>query len=61
VIENEICKMYGMAVIGRTDEVAEQFYAISPERRIKHPAVARITELAREELFSAPKSPPEDS
>ena len=50
-IEDEICKMYGMSVIGRTDAVTEQFYAISPERRIKHPAVARITEVARSDLF----------
>ncbi|MFK8029637.1 MAG: transcriptional activator NhaR [Gammaproteobacteria bacterium] len=51
VIENEVCKMYGMAVVGRTTEVTEQFYAISPERRIKHPSVAKITETARNELF----------
>ncbi|MCJ7592519.1 MAG: transcriptional activator NhaR [Woeseiaceae bacterium] len=52
VIENEICKMYSMSVIGRTDSVSEQFYAISPERRIKHPSVARITDTARTGLFS---------
>lgn len=51
VIEKEICKMYGMSVIGRTDSVTEQFYAISPERRIKHPSVVRITEAARSDLF----------
>ncbi len=51
VIEKEICKMYGMSVIGRTDSVTEHFYAISPERRIKHPSVARITEMARSDLF----------
>lgn len=51
VIEKEICKMYGMSVIGRTDSVTEQFFAISPERRIKHPSVARITEIARSDLF----------
>jgi LysR family transcriptional activator of nhaA len=53
VIENEICRMYGTAVIGRTSDITERFYAISPERRIKHPAVARITEAARTDLFSA--------
>lgn len=52
VIEKEIGKMYGMAVIGKTDSVTEQFFAISPERRIKHPAVVRITEAARSDLFS---------
>ena len=51
-IENEICRMYGTAVIGRAPDITERFYAISPERRIKHPAVARITEAARTDLFS---------
>lgn len=51
VIEEEICKMYNMAVIGRTDAITEQFFAISPERRIKHPSVVRIIEAARSELF----------
>ncbi len=54
-IQDEVCKMYGMAVIGHTDEVTEQFYAISPERRIKHPSVVRITESARMELFAKPE------
>jgi len=53
VIEEEICKMYNMTVIGRTDEITEQFFAISPERRIKHPSVARIIEAARSELFTS--------
>ncbi len=50
-IEKEICKMYGVAVAGRTGDITERFYAISPERRIKHPSVARIIEVARTELF----------
>jgi LysR family transcriptional activator of nhaA len=52
VIEDEICKMYNMSVIGRTDEITEQFFAISPERRIKHPSVVRIIEAARTQLFT---------
>ena len=52
VIEEEICKMYSMTVIGRTDAITEQFFAISPERRIKHPSVVRIIEAARTQLFT---------
>ena len=52
VIEEEICKMYSTSVIGRTDTITEQFFAISPERRIKHPSVARIIEAARKQLFA---------
>ncbi len=50
-IAAEVEKQYGVVVIGTTDEVREQFYAISVERKIRHPAVAAITETAREWLF----------
>jgi len=49
-IAAEVEKQYGVVVIGQTDEVREQFYAISVERKISHPAVAAITETAREWL-----------
>lgn len=51
-MENDVIEKYGVRVIGHTDEVKEQFYVISPERRIKHPAVTLITEAARTSLFS---------
>jgi len=50
-IANEVEKQYGVTVIGKIEDVREQFYAISVERRISHPAVAAITETAREWLF----------
>lgn len=53
VIENEIRSQYNVKVIGRTAEVREKFYAISPERSIKHPAVAAICDSAREQIFSS--------
>lgn len=49
-IAEEIKKQYGVSVIGETEEVKEQFYAISVERHISHPAVAAITDSAREWL-----------
>ena len=51
-IESEIRRQYRMSVVGRTDEIVESFYAISPERRLKHPATAAISEAARTELFA---------
>jgi len=51
VIEAEIRKDYGVAVVGRTDTVRERYYAITIDRRIKHPAVAAISEAARTRLF----------
>ncbi len=51
-IEAEIKHQYRVSVVGRTDEVKEAFYAISPERRLKHPAAAAISEAARTDLFA---------
>jgi LysR family transcriptional activator of nhaA len=51
-IETEVCRMYRTKVIGRVESVREGFFAISPERRIKHESVALITETARTELFA---------
>jgi len=46
-IADEVENQYGVELIGQTDAVREQFFAISVERRISHPAVAAITEAAR--------------
>ena len=51
-VEQDVLDKYAVRVIGRTDEVKERFFAISAERRIKHPAVAAITESARTDLFT---------
>jgi len=52
-VEDDVVAKYGVRVIGRTEDIKERFYAISAERRIKHPAVTAITETARSELFSS--------
>ncbi len=57
VIEEEICRMYHMSVVGRTDEVTERYYAISPERRLKHESVVVITDTARTDLFDTVAAP----
>ena len=54
-IAKEVKKQYNVVSIGETNEIREQFYAISVERKISHPAVAAITETAREWLFSDKK------
>jgi len=51
-VERDVLSKYSVTVIGRTDEVKERFYAISAERKIRHPAVSAITEAARLDLFS---------
>jgi LysR family transcriptional activator of nhaA len=51
VMEKEICRQHGMRVVGRLRDVRQQFYAISVERRLKHPAVIAISDAARQKLF----------
>ena len=53
VLEDETIAQFGVEVMGRTDELVEEFFAISVERRITHPCVVAITDAARKELFSA--------
>jgi len=50
-VEEDVMAKYSVQLIGRTDAVRERYYAISAERRIKHPAVATITQAARTDLF----------
>lgn len=49
-ISEPVEHMYHARMIGDAEGVIEHYYAISPERRLKHPAVVRITEIARAEL-----------
>ena len=51
VIATAVCKTYGVEVVGQVPEVTERFYAISTERRIRHPGVLAITESARSQVF----------
>ncbi len=53
VVEQETTGQFDVQVIGHTDEIVEDFYAISAERRITHPGVAAITQAARGALFSS--------
>jgi len=55
-IAAEVCQQYNVAVIGSTREVTEQFFAISVERRLSHPAVIAITSAARQELFRSDRA-----
>jgi LysR family transcriptional regulator, transcriptional activator of nhaA len=47
VIAREIGRRYRVVPIGTVEAVRERIYAISAERRVKHPAVAAIAARAR--------------
>jgi LysR family transcriptional activator of nhaA len=51
VIEAEVLGDSRIRVVGRSDAVRQQFYALSVERKIKHPAVAAICKVARQDIF----------
>jgi LysR family transcriptional activator of nhaA len=51
VIEAEVMRQFNVSVIGRTDEIETCFYAITVERRLRHPAVVAIAEAARSKIF----------
>lgn len=50
-IAHDIVAQYKIAAISKTEDVLEQFFVISAERRIKHPALDAIVETARQRLF----------
>ena len=55
VLEKEVMRQFGVTVVGRLEDVRERFYAISVERRLKHPAVIAISEAAHEMLVATRK------
>jgi LysR family transcriptional activator of nhaA len=50
-IEADVRARHDVRLVGRVPGLKERFYAISAERRIKHPAVVAISESARQRLF----------
>ncbi len=49
-IADDVAQQYKARIIGHCDGLSEQFYAISVERKLRHPAVVAITSAAREWL-----------
>ncbi len=52
VIEAEIRARYRVELVGRVKAIRQRFYAISVERKIRHPAVVAICEVARTHIFA---------
>ena len=50
-IADEICRQYEVELAGELEGVVEHFYAISVERRIRHPAVLAISSSAKSTIF----------
>ncbi|MDZ4693827.1 MAG: LysR family transcriptional regulator [Deltaproteobacteria bacterium] len=50
-IESEIKRTFEVELVGRLESIRERFFVISVDRRLKNPAIAAITEAARNDLF----------
>ena len=51
VASTEICRQYRVRKLGNIEGLTERFYAVTVERRLKHPAVVAISESAKEAIF----------
>lgn len=52
-IEQAVKRTYRLVPIGSTEEVQERFYAISADRKFRHPAVVAISDAARTGIFAS--------
>jgi LysR family transcriptional activator of nhaA len=59
VMRDEVRRLYGVEVVGEARDIDMRYYAISAERRLKHPAVMAVSEHARQDLFV--QAPPMDT
>jgi LysR family transcriptional activator of nhaA len=51
VMRDEVRRLYDVEVVGEAGDIDMRYYAISAERRLKHPAVMAVSEHARQDLF----------
>ena len=49
-IRHEVERKYAVQVIGQVGNVRERFFAVSLDRKLRHPAVVAISEAARARL-----------
>ncbi len=52
-IVDHVCEQYKVVELGRIEAVVEHVYAITTERRISHPAIVAIRQVARQDVFRA--------
>ncbi len=51
VVAKDVLRRYKVRLVGRAPDLRQRFYAISVERKLKHPAVVAICEGARRNIF----------
>lgn len=53
IIDKHVIEQFGVKLIGRTTDITEHYYLISPERKVKHPAVHHLLKEGKK-LFNQP-------
>lgn len=51
IIESEVQRQYGVDILGRVESIRERFYALTVNRRLRHPAAVAMSEAAQQALF----------
>lgn len=54
-IESHVTREHDVLVLGRVETVREQIYAITNERKLTHPVVAAIYNIAQHDIFGTPE------
>jgi LysR family transcriptional activator of nhaA len=49
-----VSDQYRVRPIGRIEAISEQLFAITSDRRLSHPAIVAISQVARDEVFTTP-------
>lgn len=58
VVETDVQRTFDVQVVGRLRTVRERFYALSAERKLRHPAVLAIADSARKRLAAKRRGKP---
>jgi len=53
IIEEHVLEQFNVNLIGKTNDITEHYYLISPERKVKHPAVQHLLTEGKK-LFKQP-------
>lgn len=59
-IAAEVCTRFALVEVDRTDDLEARVYAITTERRIRHPGVATISRASRRAVFDPEASSPDE-
>jgi len=52
VVQGDLQRRYRVSLVGRAPRLRQRFYAISAERKLKHPAVVAIRDASRKRIFA---------